>query len=115
MRCEQLAEVLPEAADGTPIADELASNHLAHCLRCQATLAQYRRLRRGLAALRGAPLACPVDLLDDVLDGLDGGGRERGRAARRVRRAALFGGLAAATAAGAAGAIVFSSRSRRTA
>ena len=81
------------------------------CLRCQAELVQYRRLLRALRALRTEVLEPAPGLLAEVLADLEAAGERRAiRSLLSGRRAAYLGGLAAATAAGAAGAIVFAAR-----
>jgi hypothetical protein len=102
-RCGDLVAVL--AAD-----DLLAPSariHVAHCLRCQADLANHRRLRRAMRALADA--AVPIDpaLEARILVALD---EHDARHARRVPgyAAATLGGLAAA-----AGVIALATRQRR--
>jgi hypothetical protein len=108
VRCDHLADRLPAAAEGTVALEPDERAHVERCLRCQADAAQYRRLLRALRQLRSEPVAVPAGLLDDLRAALDHPGRRAGRA----RRAAYLGGIAAATAATAAGAIVLA-RSRR--
>ena len=108
MRCEALSELLAEAAEGRPVQGRAARSHVEHCLRCQADLAQYRRLHRGLRSLADRRVTTPGDWVEEVLAALDeqSAGSTAGRA---LRRAAVLGG----TAAGAASVIVLSTRSRR--
>ena len=112
MRCDEVADLLAGAVDGTTVLDRRVSRHVGTCLRCQAELAQYRRLLRTLRQLRDEPIAAPADLPRLVgarLDGLLADGRP-GPWARRV----AYAGAVAATAAGAAGAIALvATRSRR--
>ncbi len=113
MRCERLASQLPGVVDGGVALDEQRREHLAQCLRCQAEVARYRRLRRELAATAIHPISPP----DGLLDALAGGYAERPApvtAHEHRRRAAYIGGLAA-TAAGVGGALVLAARSRRLA
>jgi hypothetical protein len=114
MRCEQLSDVLSDAADGSILLDGATRTHVEQCLRCQAELVQYRKLLRALRALRTDVLEPAPGLLTDVLAGLEEAA-ERGaiRSMLRGRRVAYVGGIAAATAAGAAGAIVLATRARR--
>ena len=85
------------------------------CLRCQADLARYRRLRRTLAGLRLEHLPVPTDLLIEVDLELDEAADRWAREHRERRRAAYLGGLAAATAAGVGGVLVLAARGRRAA
>jgi hypothetical protein len=114
MRCDQLADQLADAADGVVVLDGAARRHVERCLRCQAEMVQYRKLLRALRAIRTEVLEPAPGLLPEILAHLEEAG-ERGalRSLVRGRRAAYLGGLAAATAAGAAGAIVLTARSRR--
>jgi hypothetical protein len=102
MRCDDVFPILAGVVDGSTVLDRRSSQHVASCLRCQAELVQYRRLLKVLHQLREQPVAVPGDLGGLILDRLD-------RAATSpnpwVRRAA-YAGAVAATAAGAAGAIV---------
>ena len=113
MRCEQVAEILPEIVEGSgrPTAQVLA--HVEACLRCQAELAQYRKLLRALRHLRAEVLDPMPGTVASILAYMEAAG-ERGamRSILAGRRAAYLGGIAVATA-GAAGAIVVASRGRR--
>jgi hypothetical protein len=114
MRCEQVADSLSDAADGLIALDGPARSHVEQCLRCQAELVQYKKLLRALHSLRTEVLAPAPGLLPDILAHLEEAGeRSAVRSMISGRRAAYLGGIAAATAAGAAGAIVLASRSRR--
>ena len=111
MRCERLAAQLPGLVDGGVSLDEHRRAHLAHCLRCQADVARYRRLRRELGAIATHTIDPPEELFGALASGLaDGSGSLTSRDHRR--RAAYIGGLAA-TAAGVGGALVLAARSRR--
>ena len=114
MRCDELAELLPAVADGTAVADRAARRHVERCLRCQAELVQYRKVLRAMRAMRTEVLEPAPGVLSDILASLEAAGERRAiRSLITGHRAAYLGGLAAATAAGAAGAIVFASRARR--
>src|SRR3954462_819826 len=52
MQCEDVADVLAEAADGSGLLDRAARRHVDRCLRCQAEVVQYRKLLRALHNLR---------------------------------------------------------------
>lgn len=119
MQCDEIRELLADAVDEATALDAAASRHVGSCLRCQAELAQYRRLLRTLRSLRHQPVEVPADLAALVLAGLDGGSRRRarleagGRTPPWARRVAVAGALAV-SAAGAAGAIaVVASRKGR--
>ncbi|HAS11761.1 hypothetical protein NHL50_00920 [Acidimicrobiia bacterium EGI L10123] len=115
VRCTDLAEDLGGVADGTHQLSRTERRHVEGCLRCQADLVQYRRLLRTLRTLRTDVLEPAPGLLADILASLEHAGERHAiRGVLHGRRAAYVGGLAAATAAGAAGALVLAARSRRT-
>ena len=115
MQCEDLAELLSDAADGTTTLDRPARRHVDRCLHCQAELVQYRKLLRALHNLRTEVLEPAPGFLSDILAHIEAAGERRAvRSMINGRRAAYVGGIAAATAAGAAGAILFASRARKS-
>ena len=103
--CADLVDAL--AADDDNLLDAPGRAHVSTCLRCQAELANHRRLRRSLRALAAAPLPLDPMLEHDILLTLDA---HDGRMSRRVPgyAAATLGGLAAA-----AGVIALATRQRR--
>lgn len=115
MRCEQVADSLAEAADGSVILPADARRHVEQCLRCQAEMVQYRKLLRALRSLRVEVLEPAPGTLSDIFAALEEESERRSvRVLLHGRRAAYLGGLAAAaTAAGVGGAIVIASRGRR--
>jgi hypothetical protein len=116
MPCDDLADLLPGVADGTTIADDGARRHVEGCLRCQADLVQYRKLLRALRNLRTEVLEPAPGLLPELLANLGAAGERRAlRSMLNGRRLAYAGGIAAATAAGAAGALLYATRGRRSA
>ncbi|CAN5151952.1 hypothetical protein BH20ACT3_BH20ACT3_18460 [soil metagenome] len=115
MRCEAVEGSLAGVVDGDTLQDRAERRHAEHCLRCQAELAQYRRLLRGMQALRSEIAPPPVGLLGDVLAHIESEGeRSAMRATLNGRKVAYIGGIAAATAAAGAGAaIVLVTRGRK--
>jgi hypothetical protein len=113
--CEDVAELLPGIVDSAHPADRRIVRHVESCLRCQAELAQYRKLLRVLHQLRADVMDPAPGVLAGILAGLGEAGERRAvRSAIGGRRAAYIGGVAVATAAaGAAGAIVLVSRASR--
>ena len=111
--CETFSLQLAGAVDGDEL-DAAATSHFETCLRCQAELAQYKKLLRALASLRNQRLAVDETLVNEILLALQPGGTvhrlQRLSAASRSRKAAYIGGIAAAATAGAAGALVIASR-----
>jgi anti-sigma factor RsiW len=125
--CREVAAVLPAFVDEPKVLDGLGGGageqHLRECLRCQADVARYRRLRRTMRGLSEVgDLADPVSgsgpgrAMADALGALESaldealGRRERRRIAGR--KTALLGGIAAATAAGVGGVLVLATRRR---
>ncbi len=115
MRCEAIAESLPGVVDGSARLDRAERRHVEQCLRCQAELAQYRKLLRAMRLLRTDVGTVPDGLVGTILAHVESAGeRSAVRATLSGRRVAYLGGIAAAaTAAGAGAAIVLVSRGRR--
>ncbi len=111
--CETFSLQLAGAVDGEEL-DTEAKSHFETCLRCQAELAQYKKLLRALASLRKQHLVIDETLVDEILLALQPGGTvhrlQRLSTASRSRKAAYIGGIAAAATAGAAGAFVLATR-----
>ena len=115
MQCEDLSGALAATASGDGGLTRAERRHVERCLRCQAEVVQYRKLLRTMRTLRTDVLEPAPGLLADILATIEEAGeRHAVRSVLNGRRIAYLGGLAAATAAGAAGAIVFASRTRRT-
>lgn len=113
MRCEQLTEDLSALADGSASLSVAERRHVEQCLRCQAEVAQYRKLLRALRSLRGDVVQPNPSLVDEIIAALEEmGDGVNVRSLVQGRRLVYLGGLAAATAAGAAG-YVFANRGKR--
>jgi hypothetical protein len=118
VRCEQLTEHLAAvAADGADLSDDAAQAHVDTCLRCQAELAQYRKLLKALRTLRTEVLVPAPGLVTDILTNIEARGeRSAMRSVMKGRKLAYVGGVTlAATAGGAAALLVLSRRKLRTA
>ena len=114
MRCDDVVDLLPGVADGSVTLSETVRWHVERCLRCQAELVQYRKLLRALRTIRTEVLDPAPGLVADILAGIsESGERHAVRQLLSGRKVAYVGGIAAATAAGAAGAVVLASMSRR--
>jgi anti-sigma factor RsiW len=74
--CASVAGLLPAVADGDARLEGAAAAHVATCLRCQADLARYRRLRRTLRSL-GEPMGPGPEVLPAILAALDQAGLPR--------------------------------------
>lgn len=115
MRCERARRRLPAVADGSAELRGPARAHVQRCLRCQAELAQHRRVLRTLRSLRDEQADPAPGLVAEVLAAVErgAGGVGAGRPGHR-HRTAYLGGLAVAVAAGV-GAAVLAVRGRRRA
>lgn len=115
VRCDEIALQLAEMADGSVELSRPSRRHVESCLRCQAELVQYRRILRTLRAMRTEVLEPAPGLVVEILAQLEHAGERTAiRSLLGQRRVAYLGGLAAATAAGAAGAIIVTARTRRS-
>ena len=105
LRCADLTEDL--AAGDDTVFSTAARDHVSACLRCQAELANFRRLRRSMRALADSPVPVDPSLEHEILLAIDDA---EGRSTLRTTgyAAAAVGGLAAA-----AGVIALATRGRR--
>jgi anti-sigma factor RsiW len=115
MLCDEVARLLPEAVDGGVPVELSMQRHIETCLRCQAELARYRKMLRGLQQLRTRYLEPAPGLLAQTLAAIEEAGERRVvrsiLAGRRLAYAGALGG--AAVAAGAAATAVIVHRARR--
>ena len=110
MQCEQLATHLA-SAEGGRLDNAVAQAHVESCLRCQAELAQYRKLLKALQTLRTEVLTPAPGFVTDILVSLEQAGeRSAVRSAIKGRRMAYVGAAAMAGMAGGAAALVLVSR-----
>ncbi len=112
--CEMAAASLPALAAGDAGVARRAQVHVQTCLRCQAELAGYRRMLRTLHSMRSDHIAAHPSSLTAALKALESASADHSaRALANGRRVAYVGGMVVATAAaGAAGAVVWSTRRR---
>jgi anti-sigma factor RsiW len=115
VRCEEVARALPEAVDGGVAVDPSLQRHIESCLRCQAELARYRKMLRGLQLLRTRYLEPAPGLLAQTLAAIEEAGeRQAVRSILSGRRLAYAGAIGgAAVAAGTAATVVIVHRARR--
>jgi hypothetical protein len=119
VRCDDVALLLPEAVDGdTPVALPV-QRHVESCLRCQAELARYRRMLRGLQLLRTQYLEPAPGVLSQTLAAL-GEASERHAirsllTGKRLAYVGAVGGALAAAGATTAAVLVARARARRAA
>ncbi len=115
MQCDEVARLLPEAVEGGAAVELSVQRHIETCLRCQAELARYRKMLRGLQLLRTRYLEPTPGLLAQTLAALEEAGERHAMrsvlSGRRLAYAGAIGG--AAVAAGAAATAVIVHRARR--
>ena len=116
MQCDDVARVLPAAVDGGTALDLSMQRHVESCLRCQAELARYRRMLRGLQLLRTRYLEPAPGLVAATLAAIEvASERHAVRSAitgRRIAYVGAIGGAAIAASATAAALIVHHARRR---
>ena len=116
MQCDDIARILPDAVDGGVAVEDSVQRHIDTCLRCQAELARYRKMLRGLHLLRTRYLEPAPGLVAQTLALIEEAGEREARRAilsgKRMAYAGAIGG-AAAVAAGAAATVVIVHRARR--
>jgi anti-sigma factor RsiW len=115
MRCDDVARILPEAVEAGVAVDPAVQRHIESCLRCQAELARYRKMLRGLQLLRARYLEPAPGLLAQTLAAIEEAGERQAvrsiLSGRRLAYASAIGG--AAVAAGTAATMMLVHRSRR--
>ena len=99
--CDRLARRLPALVDDADGLDPEDRAHVDQCLRCQAAVAQHRRIRRTVHGLEPGRDGRSAAEVDRVLAALD----EQVARRRSVRRGVTLG-LAAVTAMGIGAAAV---------
>jgi anti-sigma factor RsiW len=117
MQCDDVARLLPEAVDRGAAVELSVQRHIETCLRCQAELARYRRMLRGLQLLRTRYLEPAPGLLAQTLAAIEEAGERQAMrsilSGRRLAYAGAIGG--AAVAAGTAATVMIVHRARRRA
>lgn len=114
MRCDDVARLLPEVVEAGAPVDLALGSHVETCLRCQAELARYRRMLRGLRALRTRYLEPSPTLLAQTLAALEEESERKAvRSLLSGRRLAYAGAIGGAAVAAAATTVVIVTRSRR--
>ena len=115
MQCDDVAQLLPEAVGAGAAVELSVQRHIESCLRCQAELARYRKMLRGLQLLRARYFEPAPGLLAQTLAAIGEAGERRAvrslLSGRRLAYAGAIGG--AAVAAGAAATAVLVHRARR--
>jgi anti-sigma factor RsiW len=117
MLCDEVTALLPGMVDGDLDTDPEAVRHIETCLRCQAELARYRRMLRGLQLLRTQYLEPAPGLLAATLVAVTEASERRAvRSILTGKRLAYAGAIAGAVAAagGTAAALIVHRAKRRT-
>ncbi len=109
LECAAMALQLAAADHTTSGLAAPARRHAESCLRCQAELASYRKLKRSLAGLRSVALDTDDRFVDDLLSSIRPTAPVHSLQ-RGSRRRAYLGGVAAALTAASAGAVVLVAR-----
>lgn len=105
--------LLAGAVDGGTVLSLEEQRHAESCLQCQAELVRYRKMLRALHDLRTSVIRPAPGLLADILDNLAEKGEQQAiRSILSGRKAAYAGGIAVATVAGVAGAVILIGRGR---
>jgi hypothetical protein len=114
-QCEEIAALLPQVVDSAEPVDLPVRRHVESCLRCQAELARYRRMLRGLQLLRTQYLEPAPGLLAATLAGITAAGERRAVASVLTKKRLAYAGAVAGAvaAAGTTTVAVVVARARR--
>jgi len=119
VRCDDVALLLPEAVDGEAPVALPVQRHVESCLRCQAELARYRRMLRGLQLLRTQYLEPAPGVLSQTLAAIGEASEQRAirsvLSGRRLAYVGAVGGALAAATATTAAAVLLTRAKRRAA
>jgi anti-sigma factor RsiW len=113
VQCDDVSRALADVVD-TDITDVAVERHIEQCLRCQAELARYRRMLRGLDELRTRHLEPTPGLLPQTLAAIDAVADQSHLRLLITNRRLAYAGAGVALAAGAISAVLLA-RSRRRA
>ena len=116
MQYDQIAEKLSGVADGSVTLTPEEQGFVNSDLRAQASLAQYRKMLRGLAQLRDQVFEPPAGLLTNTLSVISEASVQTRRVSKKtVAYAGAIGGAALALSGAAVTAAVLVARSRKRA
>ncbi len=100
MRCEDVASLMAGLVDSPDVRNLAVERHVETCLRCQAEMARYRRMLRGLRDLRSRYVEPAPGSLDETLAALDEAAERSSvrsiLSGRRLAYAGAIGGTAVA-------------------
>lgn len=114
MTCAQVQETIPAFMDHGSDSLEVR-RHLARCPECKAELAAYEQLRASLSAMESITVAPPRGLMTALIQIPQQANRVEQVRTHLARNRRQYIGGAAVLAAGAVGAAVLRTRSRRIA
>jgi hypothetical protein len=116
VQCDEVAALLPSAVENGAGVEQSVQRHIESCLRCQAELARYRRMLRGLQLLRTRYLEPNPGLLAQTLAAIEEAGEQRAvhsiLSGRRIAYVGAIGGAAVAATAATAAMLVHRARRR---
>jgi anti-sigma factor RsiW len=114
-QCEEIAALLPEAVDAADPVALPVRRHIESCLRCQAELARYRRMLRGLQLLRTQYFEPAPGMLAQTLAAITAASERRAVTSTLTKRRLAYAGAVAGAvaAAGTTTAAVLVARARR--
>ncbi len=114
-QCDEIAVLLPVAVDAAEPVALPVRRHIESCLRCQAELARYRRLLRGLQMLRTQYFEPTPGLLAQTLASITAASERRAVTSTLTKRRIAYAGAVAGAvaAAGTTTAAVLLARARR--
>lgn len=99
-QCDEIAVLLPQVVDSAEPVALPVQRHVESCLRCQAELARYRRMLRGLQLLRTQYFEPTPGLLAGTLATITAAGERRAvTSVLTKKRLAYAGAVAGAVAA----------------
>jgi hypothetical protein len=99
-QCDEIAALLPQVVDSSEPVALPVQRHVESCLRCQAELARYRRMLRGLQLLRTQYFEPTPGLLAGTLATITAAGERRAvTSVLTKKRLAYAGAVAGAVAA----------------
>jgi hypothetical protein len=99
-QCDEIAILLPQVVDSAEPVALPVQRHVESCLRCQAELARYRRMLRGLQLLRTQYFEPTPGLLAATLANITAAGERRAvTSVLTKKRLAYAGAVAGAVAA----------------
>jgi len=99
-QCDEIAILLPQVVDSAEPVALPVQRHVESCLRCQAELARYRRMLRGLQVLRTQYFEPTPGLLAGTLATITAAGERRAvTSVLTKKRLAYAGAVAGAVAA----------------